>query len=314
MTGKKLVYAIVLVLLTASIIPAQAQNMDISAGTLRLGVFADADSLPFLLAERDKLFTQEGVNVELLRFQSAVERDSAFQAGALDGMISDILAAMLSVQGGFPVKITSLTDGRYGIAVAPGSDLKTLADLAGKPIASSRNSVIHYMIDRLMTEAGVPEDKVLISPVPKMPIRLEMLLSGMTSGAGLPEPFLTNASTRGAKVLAATDDYGMGLGVLLFSEKSLKEKLPLIEKLYKAYWKAAQKINTTPDSYRQLLVDSAGFSKDAAEAYRFVVYQRPRLPRPEDIESASAWLVTKGLIPKPIAPQSLTDSRPIQGL
>jgi len=314
MTGKKLIYVVVLVLLAASVIPAQAQSSGAWTDTLRLGVFADADSLPFLLAERDKLFAQEGVNVELIRFQSAVERDSAFQAGALDGMISDILAAMLSVQGGFPVKITSLTDGRYGIAAAPGSNLKSLTDLAGKAIASSRNSVIHYMIDRLMTDAGVPEDKILISPVPKMPIRLEMLLGGQASGAGLPEPFLTTAATKGAKILAATDDYGMGLGVLLFSEKSLKEKLSLIERLYKVYWNAAQKINAAPDSYRQLLIDSAGFSKDAAQAYRFVVYRRPRLPRLEDMESASAWLVAKGLMTNPIASLSLIDPRPIQGL
>jgi NitT/TauT family transport system substrate-binding protein len=170
------------------------------------------------------------------------------------------------------------------------------------------------MIDRLMTDAGVPEDKLLIGPVPKMPIRLEMLLGGQASGAGLPEPFLTTAATKGAKILAATDDYGMGLGVLLFSEKSLKEKLPLIEKLYRAYWKAAQLINASPDSYRQLLVASAGFPKEAAEAYRFVVYQKPRLPRPEDIQSASAWLIRKGLLTNPVATQNLTDSRAIQDL
>lgn len=325
MTGKKLIYVAVLILLAASVIPAQAQAtspaMDASrasagsaAGTLRIGVFADADSLPFLLAERDKLFAQEGVNVELLRFQSAVERDSAFQAGALDGMISDILAALLSVQGGFPVKITSLTDGRYGIAATPGSTLNNLADLSGKTIASSRNSVIHYMIDTLMADAGVPDDKILISPVPKMPIRLEMLLGGQASGAGLPEPFLTTAATKGAKILAATDDYGMGLGVLLFSEKSLKEKLPLIEKLYRTYWKAAQLINASPNAYRQLLMATAGFPKEAAEVYRFVVYQKPRLPRPEDIQSASAWLIRKGLLTNPVATQNLTDSRAIQGL
>jgi NitT/TauT family transport system substrate-binding protein len=106
----------------------------------------------------------------------------------------------------------------------------------------------------------------------------------------------------------------MGLGVLLFSEKSLKEKLPLIEKLYRAYWKAAQLINASPNSYRQLLVATAGFPKEAAEVYRFVVYQKPRLPRSEDIQSASAWLIRKGLLTNPIATQNLTDSRAIQGL
>ncbi len=314
MTGKKLAYVAVLILLAATVVPAQSQSAGAPAGTLRLGVFADADSLPFLLCEREELFAQEGVNVELLRFQSAVERDSAFQAGALDGMISDILAAQLSVQGGFPLKITSLTDGRYGIAAAPGSGITNLSDLAGKPIATSRNSVIHYMIDKLLSDAGMPQDKIVISPVPKMPIRLEMLLSGMASGAGLPEPFLTTAATRGAKILAATDDYGMGLGVLLFSEKSLKEKLPLIERLYKAYWKAAQRINAAPDSYRSLLVEAAGFSKEAADAYAFVVYKRPRLPSIADLNAAMEWLNKNGLLSGRGDPRLLLDPRPIASL
>jgi len=325
MARKKLIYTALLVLFAARAITAQAQgagtaketagaSAEASGGALRLGVFADADSLPFLLCERDKLFAQEGVNVELLRFQSAVERDSAFQAGALDGMISDILAAQLSVQGGFPLKITSLTDGRYGIAAAPGSEIKSLGELAGKSIATSRNSVIHYMIDKLLSDAGVPEDKILISPVPKMPIRLEMLLGGMVSAAGLPEPFLTTAATRGARILAATDDYGMGLGVLLFSEKSLREKLPLVEKLYKAYWKAAGRINASPDTYRSLLVEAAGFSKEAAAVYTFVVYQRPRLPSMADLNAAIEWLNKKGLLSGRADPRLLLDPRPIASL
>lgn len=288
---------------------APAQN---NASVLKLGIFADADSLPFMLCESEGLFAAEGLEVQLLRFQSAIERDSAFQAGAIDGVITDILAVMLAVQGGFPVKIASLTDGRYGIAVSPSVSAAGLSDLAGKTIGISSNTVIHYVVDSLLSRAGLRPSEINLLPVPKMPLRLEMMLTGQTAAAGMPEPFLTTASVRGARILAATDDYGFGAGVLAFSQKALDAKLGEVKKLYRAYWSAAQKINSKPEAYRPLLVTKAGFSEEAAKAYSFVVYKKPRLPSFEDMRSAADWLSAKGLLKTTPDFEALVDRRPLE--
>lgn len=309
---KQLTFIAVMLLLLASSFLANAQtNAQTGGKAIRLGIFADADSLPFMLCETDGLFAKEGIAVELLRFQSAVERDSAFQAGAIDGVITDVLAVMLAVQGGFPMRITSLTDGRYGIAVAPGLPATSLKELAGKPIGISSNSVIHYMVDSLMAAAGVAASEINLLPIPKMPVRLESMLAGQTTAAGMPEPFLTTARIRGAKVIASTDDYGLGVGVLAFSSGFLSTRTNDVEKLYKAYWKAAQRINADPDAYRSLLVRKAGFSEEASKAYRFVVYKEPRLPGMDDMVKAAAWLSAKGLLKNPIDAASLLDGRAI---
>jgi NitT/TauT family transport system substrate-binding protein len=305
---KQLTFIAVVFLLLASSFLANAQT---GGKPIRLGVFADADSLPFMLCETEGLFAAEGVDVELLRFQSAVERDSAFQAGAVDGVITDVMAVILAVQGGFPVRITSLTDGRYGIAVSPGLAAASLKDLAGKPIGISSNSVIHYMVDTLMSAAGVAASDINLMPIPKMPVRLETMLAGQTAAAGMPEPFLTTARVRGARIIASTDDYGLGVGVLAFTSGFLSSRAEAVEKLYRAYWKAAQRINANPDDYRSLLVKKAGFSDEAAKAYSFVVYRKPRLPTLDDMGKAAAWLSAKGLLKKPIDTASLLDGRSI---
>jgi NitT/TauT family transport system substrate-binding protein len=281
---------------------------------LKIGIFADADSLPLLVCEAENLFAEESVQVQLLRFQSAVERDSALQAGAVDGVIADILAAILTRQAGFSVAITSLTDGRYGIAVSPGSPLATLTSLRGKPIAISSNTVIHYMVERFLKEAGLKGSEIQLVPVPKMPVRLEMLLGGQVSAAGMPEPFLTTSRTRGAKVLASTDDYGLGLGVLLFSTKTLASRSGDVAAMYRAYWKAASRINASPKRYTSLLVEKLGFSKEAADAFVFVTYKKPRLPSEADLRNAEDWLKEKGLLKADITAAELFDSRPLQGL
>jgi len=280
------------------------------APALKLGIFTDADSLPLMVCESEGLFQLQGVDVALLRFQSAVERDSAFQAGTLDGMISDLPAALLAVQAGFQLGITSLTDGRYGIIAAPNSGVKRLSELSGKPIGISSNSVIHFMADSFLGDAGVGPEQRLFIPVPKMPVRLEMVLSGQLAAAGMPEPFLTTARTRGGILLASTDDRGLGAGVLLFSRTVLASKLEQIKLLYRAYWTAAQRINAAPDKYRQLLVEKAGFSSEAAAAFIFVVYKKPRLPSEADIDKAKAWLASKGLLKRDVSSGEILDPRP----
>jgi len=276
---------------------------------LKLGIFTDADSFPFMICEAERIFQEEQVIVELVRFQSAIERDSAFHAGSVDGIISDLCAAVLARQGGFKVRITSLTDGRFGIVAGPGVKAKSLADLAKKPIGISSNTIIHYMVDSYMKNAGIRQSDISLMPIPKLPVRLELLLSGQIAAAGMTEPFITMALVKGSTLLASTDEYPLGAGVLVFHERSIEEKTEAIKRLYKAYWKAAQRINEKPDSYRSLLAQKAGFSDEAARAFKFITYQKPKLPNQEDIRRAEAWLLSKNLLKTEIAPSELVDGR-----
>lgn len=310
MKPRQILILMVAVLALAHAAPLFAQP---TPSPLRIGIFADADSLPFLVGEAENLFQLSGISVELVRFQSALERDSAFQAGKVDAVISDLLAAILAAQAGFPIKITSLTDGRYGIALAPAEKATKIAELAGKTIAISSNTVIHYAVDTFLAQAGVKAGTVELLPVPKMPVRLEMLLSGQVAAAGMPEPFLTTARAKGARILAATDDFGLGAGVLLFLEPILNQRLGDVRKLYDVYWTAAKKINENPDSYRQLLVKKVGFPEEAAASYKFVVYKKPRLPSQDDLAGAVAWLSAKGLLKSGFDARALLDARAVEG-
>ena len=88
--------------------------------TITIGVLPDVDSAPIIIAQHNGYFEQEGADVKIERFTSAMERDSALQAGAIDGAVSDILAAAFFENGGFNVKITSMTNGSYKLLAGPG--------------------------------------------------------------------------------------------------------------------------------------------------------------------------------------------------
>jgi NitT/TauT family transport system substrate-binding protein len=280
-----------------------------STPPLRIGIMPDADSLPFMVARDEGLFAPG--TVELVMFSNPQERDAAIQAGALDAAISDLLAAALFTAAGFDFKVSSLTDGRYGIVVSPQSGITSLAGLRGKDVALSTNTIIQYTVDAQLQSAGVGINEYTPVAVPRMPIRLEMVLLGQVAAASLPEPLLTAAVGQGAALLSTTDTTGIDAGILLFSQKILDSRLEDVKRFYRSYYSAAVRINENPDAYRDYLVEKAGFPAEVRDAYRFVAYRKPSLPANDQIEGALLWLKSRDLLSVDLKPADLTDARAI---
>jgi len=289
----------------------EARAQKESVGPLRVGIMPDADSLPFMFARDNGFFEMENVQVELIVFSSPLERDAAIQADRLDGTISDLLSAAFLRAGGYDFKVTSLTDGRYGIAASAQSGIKTLAGLRGKRIGLSTNTIIQYTVDAQLQSAGVSMSEYEAVAIPRMPLRLEMLLGGQIEAASLPEPLLTAATAQGAVLLSTTDTSGIDAGVMLFSKKTLDTRLDSVKAFYRAYYRAALQINANPDAYRDYLVEKAEFPAAIKDAYRFVTYRKPTLPEDSQIRNVLNWLKTRKLLDADLSYSELTDPRAI---
>ena len=96
-----------------------------ASGPLKIGVLQIEDVVPLYVAEQQDYYRREGVNVSLVPFLSALERDSALAAGAIDGAINDPIGAILFDQGRGLVQITSLglgqtpAEGIFAISAPP---------------------------------------------------------------------------------------------------------------------------------------------------------------------------------------------------
>ncbi len=62
------------------------------------------------------------------------------------------------------------------------------------------------------------------------------------------------------------------------------------------------------------MMKKSGFSEEAAKAYVFVVYKKPRLPAMNDMGKAASWLSSKGLLKTTIDLPGLFDKLPIEAL
>lgn len=287
-------------------------------GKLKIGQLPVVDGLPFWVGAQKGYFKQEGVDVELITFKSANERDAAIISGDIDGMLTDPIGTTTLVASGTPLKILSLglgatkQEGPFGIVAAPGSGLTKVEDLKGVEIAISNGSIMDYAVEKLLTDAGFKKEEIKTTNLPQIPIRYESLMSGKIKAAILPEPWLSlAASNKDAKVLvhdATAGKLDYTITVIPFSEKAIKEKADAIKRFFIAYNRAVNDLRIDPQGYMDLLISEAKVPAEVKVAYKNVPPSFAQAPKKEDLESVVQWLVDRKAIKSPVSYEQLVDT------
>ncbi len=264
---------------------------------MTIGVLPDTDSVPFVIADKKGYFEKAGVEVKIEQFKSAKDRDSAFQSGNLDGVITDVLAVAFAKEGEFDVKITSKTDGNYKLLAGKSTGIDLVDKLKGKSIAISQNTLIEYATDKLIQSFQYTEKDIRKEIVPQIPLRLELLKNGKVDAATLPEPMATLAVKNGAVVIDSTDKHGINPGVMAFTSKSIKESSNEIKAIYSAYNEAVDYINKEAiETYVDILIAEVGFPEDMKDSIVLPKYTRAEISKEKDITEVLDWLKSKNLI------------------
>ena len=279
---------------------------------MKIGLLPISDSLPFYVAAEKGYFQSEGVNVELIRFESAVERDSAIGAGAIDGAVGDILAVAALHNSGAPAKIVSMSlgetgrEGRFAILSSPNSGITKPEQLKNVPVAISTNSIIEYMTDNLLAEQGLKPEEIKKEAIPKIPVRFNLLLEDKIKAACLPDPMAAMAENKGANLVIDDTSLNLSQTVIYFRTGYIDASSQSITKCLKAYARAAGEINENPSAYRDLLVDKAGVPREALNVFTIDHYPAPQLPTKDQVEKVIQWMFEKELIKTQFSYEDLT--------
>ncbi|MDR3602965.1 MAG: MetQ/NlpA family ABC transporter substrate-binding protein [Desulfosporosinus sp.] len=294
--------------------PANTQPTQSAEKTVKIGVLPIEDNLPFYVAEKDGLYAKEGVQVELVSFASALERDTALQAGQIDGEVADMVAVALLKKIGTDVKIASIglgatpKEGRFAILSSPKSSINDLAGLKGATLGISQNSIIDYVSDQMLLDKGVALNGVKKMSIPKMPVRLDMLLSDQINAACLPDPLASLAQAKGAHLLIDDTYRNISQTVFLFRSQSIQENPAGIKAVVRVYGSAGQALSKNPAQYRSLFLEKAQIPAELKESYQMPTFSKLQLPTEEEVNSVMKWMVDKKLIPQAYAYQDLVDS------
>ncbi len=269
---------------------------------LTFGVLPVIQALPIFVAQEMGLFYGEGVEVEIIPFQTAMEKDVALTTGKIDGYFGDLFTPIVLKAGKVDVRIVARNfvsgQGRrmFAVLAGPDSGLKVPIQLADVPVAVSANTIIEYVTTSLIYQAGVPVEKISMVDVKNIPIRYQMLMSGQVKAATLPEPLVTLAETKGCRVLDDDARAQLSSTVLVFSGKTIRDRSREITAFLAGISNAIEIINSGHSDIRNIMNRNCRVPEPLKDTYPLPKFPMLTLPDSERIEAAVSWLAAKGTI------------------
>ena len=282
--------------------------------TLSMALLPVMDVLPFHVADQNGYFDQVGVKVELVPVKSAQERDTLMQTGQVEGMLTDLLSPVLFNQDEPQIMVVRTARRVYPslplfrLLAKPGSDVKVPADLAGVKIGISENTVIEYLTDRMLENAGLTPEQIVVEEVSAIPVRFELLINGEIAAATLPDPLASGAMAAGA--VPAVDDTvvpDLSQSILAFSTNALEAKPEAVRKFLEAWEMAVEELNENPDDYRDLLIEKGRVPESIQGTFQMPPFPGASVPTPEQLADVVQWSLDKGLISQDVPYDQMVD-------
>jgi NitT/TauT family transport system substrate-binding protein len=175
---------------------------------VRLGFSAWPGWLPWQVAEEQRLFAKNGVNVELKYFDSYTDSLQALTTGNLDANSQTLNDTLSSVSGGARQTIVLVNDNSTGndqIIAAPG--INTVADLLGRKVAVEQGTVDHYLLLLALSNAGLSESDITLTPL-LTDAAAAAFVAGQVDAVGVFAPFTTTALGRqGSRAITTSKDF-----------------------------------------------------------------------------------------------------------
>ena len=281
---KKLIFCVAFVSLLSVLTACNNTEREGETQSLTIGLMPSINSIPYIVAQQ-RGYLPDNVNIEI--FRDPTERDSAMMAGQVDGIMTDMLAFFLFVEGGEDMVGVSATQGRFGIAVND-SEIKSPRDLEGRPVAMISNSIIEIIFDLLMLEDGGNPDLVIREIIPQPPLRIEMLKAGQVAAAVIPEPLLsTAANDPGGRVLAYSE---APFTLIMVGRDTYENKMSQLDALFAAVDKAIDFMEAAnDDEFLPAAVQGLGLGDDVFAAM-LPVFLRYSLPGENYFYYVQEWM------------------------
>lgn len=266
---------------------------------LTLGMLPTLDGLPFHIAKAQGIYDSLGLDLTILSFNSAYDRDAAFQFKSMDGMITDYPSAVtLQAIHHTDLGIILKHDGYFCFIVSKESGINQLQELKEKNIAVSHNTIIEYATGQLLNKAGISQAEVNKPEIAQLPLRLQMLQYDQIDASFLPDPAASIAMNARHRSLISTQELGIDFTVTAFSREAINEKRREIELLITGYNLGIDYIKMHPQKeWKQVLIE-IGVPENLTGLIALPVYRKAERPSADALDKAVTWLKTNNRIPQ----------------
>jgi NitT/TauT family transport system substrate-binding protein len=300
----------------ATAVPTAAPAASASTDTtLKLALIPVLDVIPIYIALQNGYFKDQGIQVETVPVKSPQERDVLLQTGQVDGVLTDLQGVGLLDKDASKVKAV-YTSRRpfpdaplFRILASPKSNIVKAADLKSVPIGISKNTIIEYLTDRILTGEGLSAADINKLDAGAITVRFEQLMNGNLQAAVLPDPLAQAAIAGGAKLVADDTKYKeLSQSVLVFQDAALKAKPETVRKFLTAWEQAVKEVNANPEKYRAILMEQGRVPASIKDSYKMPPFPEPGVPSESEVADVAAWLKAKGLVTRDIPYTDMVDT------
>lgn len=241
-------------------------KMDTDSTALKLGVLPTMECLPFYYADSIGIFDSLGIDVKLVTFEAAMDADTAFVNGCIDGIVTDLVKECIWRGNGDTAHVAMVGYLRLWLVTAPKARLLKAESIKEKIIGITRHSSVDYFADKILESVKLQSTELNKPQINNLRLRGLMVDQDQYDGAILPEPYASEAVARGAKRLTGTEDLKLtNLLCVLFNDSVSQVRKDEIQKIRQAYDMAVLALNTDtlsnvldfiPEQQRILLPDT----------------------------------------------------------
>jgi ABC-type nitrate/sulfonate/bicarbonate transport system substrate-binding protein len=236
---------------------------------VRLGLTSSLEpALPFLVAENQRFFATNGLNVTLKPYDSGLAATNAMMNGEVDvaaGVSEYVLVG--EALDGAPVKTLAVFDEADVIQLLarPDRGIQAVADLRGKRVGVIRGTNLEFFLGRFLTLHGIGSAEVSLVDVGSMQQGADWLAQGRVDALPAIEPYVHALQTQlGDKVVAWPAQSGQPAYQLVLAGSDWVDSHPrTVERLLRAIGQAEGYIAQHPDAARALARSKQGLSEDA---------------------------------------------------
>ncbi len=231
-----------------------------SAGPVQIGVRTANDHVPFYIADREALYSDAGIEVDVHLVPSNTEIIEALQRGDFQMGAVPVTTAIAAIDRGARLRIVAMTGrGSDGLLVRKDSGITAWEELRGRQIATIRASILDVLLRQALQQHGLdPENDVQLIYFQKLPDMISALKTGQVDATSNTEPFMTDAVRQG---------WGHILGyyteqwpdhpccVVLAREEFLREHAQDVERILSCHVQAVERANGDFSYTAQVIVE-----------------------------------------------------------
>lgn len=249
----------------------------------------------YRLAAEKGIAKKNGLDLEIKKFSSSTETNTAMVSGQLDFANYPSPDTIAPFTQGATFKVVLLNDesnGAEGIVAKP--EIKTVADLKGKTIATQLYSADHMLLLTLLKDNGMSADDVNIVDM-TIEASSNAFIAGKCDAASVWDPYFSEAKAKGGTELYSTADNPNLITDCLVAKGDLVKSNPkAVQAMCQSYLDAiawwqdnkeeadaymAEELGTTPDDFEAQMatlklptVESAQKAFEKADDYTYWAY------------------------------------------